>query len=394
MKFKKSFTQQEPISTSAIEKAIQVLESGRLHRYNTTEGELSEVDLLEQEFAAYLEVPYCLACASGGYALHIALKSLGVTDEDKVLCNSYTLAPVPGAITNAGANIVLVETSEDYLIDIDDLHRHAKTSQAKFFILSHMRGHIADMDKIMDICDENNIYLIEDCAHTMGATWKGVKSGSFGAIGCFSTQTYKHINSGEGGFLTTKDELVMAKAVLYSGSYMHYGKHAAAPSMETFDKIRTSTPNFSGRMDNLRASILRPQLAELDEKCDRWNRRYKILSKGLNSIDGVWLPQRPKEEVFIGSSIQFSLLNFDDDRIRQFLKESKEAGIVINWFGDAEPKNYTSRYDSWKYIDALPELPKTKKVLSTMCDMRIPLTFTEEDCGDICDMIAKLVARN
>ena len=63
-----------------------------------------------------------------------------------------------------------------------------------------MRGHIADMDAIVALCKERDITLIEDCAHTMGARWKGVRSGNFGSLACFSAQTYKHVNSGEGGF--------------------------------------------------------------------------------------------------------------------------------------------------------------------------------------------------
>ena len=128
-------------------------------------------------------------------------------------------------------------------------------------MLSHMRGHIADMDAIGAICDEFGITLIEDCAHTMGARWKGVRSGNFGKVAAFSAQTYKHINSGEGGLLTTDDPEIAARAIIMSGSYMLYGSHGAAPDEEVFRKIRLETPNYSGRMDNLRATLLRGQLA-------------------------------------------------------------------------------------------------------------------------------------
>ena len=83
--FEKSFTQQEPIPEAAIAKAVEVMRSGKLHRYNTAPGEHSEAALLEQEFAASLGVDYCLACASGGYAIHIALKACGMQPGDTVL---------------------------------------------------------------------------------------------------------------------------------------------------------------------------------------------------------------------------------------------------------------------------------------------------------------------
>jgi dTDP-4-amino-4,6-dideoxygalactose transaminase len=388
--FTKSFTQQEPISEAGIEQAIAVMRSGRLHRYNSAAGEPTETELLEKEFADYLGSQYCLACASGGYALHIAMRALGVKPGDHILCNAFTLAPVPGAINNAGAVPVLVETTEDFTIDLDDLERKAATGESHFLLLSHMRGHLVDMDRLMAICDRHNIVVIEDCAHTMGATWKGRKSGTFGQVACFSSQTYKHINSGEGGFLTTDIDAVMARAIIYSGSYMLYERHLAAPPKEAFATVSFETPNYSGRMDNLRAAILRPQIHTLDEQCQRWNRLYHVTAEGLGTIDGIRLPTRPPEEFYVGSSIQFSLTQQDPSTIARFIKRCGEQGVPLKWFGDAEPKGYTSRYDSWKYLGEMPVLPETKRVLANMCDMRLPLTFNEEDCRTIVEVIREV----
>lgn len=389
--FTKSFTQQETIPEVGIAAAIEVMRSGRLHRYNTIGNEKSETDLLELEFAAYQGVPYCLACSSCGYALHVAMRAAGVQAGDKVLCNAYTLAPVPGAIHNSGAVPVLVDVAEDYAIDLDDLEAKAASSGAKFFMMSHMRGHLADMDRVMAICAQYDLFLIEDCAHTMGASWKGKKSGTFGDIACFSAQTYKHINSGEGGFLTTRHAEVIAKAIMYSGSYMLYDRHCAAPSKEVFDQIRYETPNYSGRMDNLRAAILRPQVADLDTQCKRWNQRYRLVDKSLRSCCDISIPVRRTEEEFVGSSIQFSLPLFTAAQLSNVVKLCGERGVGLKWFGDSVPKDYTSRYDSWKYIDKMPQLPKTEKILSTLLDMRIPLTFSEEDCVSVAEIIIEVV---
>ena len=389
--FEKSFTQQEAIPEDGIEAAVAVMRSGRLHRYNTLPGEKSEIDFLEMEFADYLGVPYCLACSSGGYALHIAMRAAGVLSGDKVLCNAFTLAPVPGSIHNSGAVPVLVDVADDYCIDLGDLAAKAEASGARFLMLSHMRGHIADMDQIMEICDRYDLFLIEDCAHTMGASWNGKKSGTFGDIACFSAQTYKHINSGEGGFLTSRHSEVMARAIVHSGSYMLFGQHCAAPSKEAFDQIRFDTPNYSGRMDNLRAAILRPQIAGLDAQCERWNRRYRILEKQLNRCSAIRIPARPEVESYVGSSIQFSLPGFNADQILDVIKRCEECNVVLKWFGDADPKDYTSRYDSWRYIEAMPQLPNTELILSTLLDMRIPLTFSEADCEQIAAIIDEAV---
>ena len=133
-------------------------------------------------------------------------------------------SPVPGAIHNVGAKPVLVDIDVNYHVDLDDLAAKAKASNAKYLLLSHMRGHIADMDKVVALCAEHDISLIEDCAHTMGAKWRGIRSGNFGKVAAFSTQTYKHMNSGEGEFLTTNDPEIAARAVVSSGSYMLYGR--------------------------------------------------------------------------------------------------------------------------------------------------------------------------
>ncbi|MGB1426474.1 MAG: DegT/DnrJ/EryC1/StrS family aminotransferase, partial [Paracoccaceae bacterium] len=112
-RFSGQFTQQEPIPEDAVDAAVAVLRTGRLHRYNVAEGELGEVALLEQEFAASVGARYCLAVASGGYALATALRALQVGPGDPVLTNAFTLAPVPGSIAAVGARPVFVGVTED-----------------------------------------------------------------------------------------------------------------------------------------------------------------------------------------------------------------------------------------------------------------------------------------
>ncbi|MFK7730920.1 MAG: DegT/DnrJ/EryC1/StrS family aminotransferase [Pseudomonadales bacterium] len=379
-RFDKSFTQQEAIPDEGIAAAIEVMQSGRLHRYNTIDDQPSETDWLEIEFSEYLGVSYALACASGGYAIQVALRSAGVKSGDHVFCNAYTLAPVPGAIHNLGAIPVFIETTDQYTIDCDHLEQEARRGRAQYLLLSHMRGHLVDMDRLMAICVAHNITLIEDCAHTMGASWDGKKSGTWGKVSCFSCQTYKHINSGEGGFLVSNDEQLMARAVIYSGSYMLYGKHKAAPSAAAFDTVKYTTPNFSGRMDNLRAAILRPQLRQLEQQCARWNELYDALERELRDESEIYLPRRPLKESFVGSSLQFSLPRFEAKEIEVLVANCSARGVELKWFGRDEPQGYTSRMDSWRYLEDLPDLPNTQRVLAHMLDIRLPLTFDESDC--------------
>ena len=149
--FNKPFTQQEAIPEDGIARAVEIMRSGRLHRYNLVAGEANEASLLEQEYATWQEVDYCIAVTSGGYAIQLAMRVCGVKPSDKVLANAYTLAPVPGAIHNVGGVPVLVDIDDNYHIDLDDLDAKAASSGAKYLLLSHMRGHIADMDRVTEI---------------------------------------------------------------------------------------------------------------------------------------------------------------------------------------------------------------------------------------------------
>ena len=382
--FTGNFTQQEPIPEDGIAAAMEVLQSGRLHRYNLGPDELGEVGLLEQEFAAYTGARYALAVASGGYAMATALRALGIGPGDRVLTNAFTLAPVPGAIASVNAVPVFVGVTEDLTIDLDDLA--AKAGEARVLMLSHMRGHLCDMDRLMEICDAAGITVIEDCAHTMGAAWNGRPSGRFGKVGCYSTQTYKHMNSGEGGFLITDDDEVMARAILLSGSYMLYGRHGTVPPAEIFDRIKYDTPNVSGRMDHLRAAILRPQLRRLDRQCAAWNERYRVLEDGLRETPGLRVVERPEAERFVGSSIQVLLLDWAAERVEEVVARCARRGVELKWFGGAEPAGFTSRYDSWRYAPSAP-LPASDRILRGILDMRLPLTFSLEDCA----LIARII---
>ena len=385
-RFSGSFTQQEPIPEEGIAAAVAVMRHGRLHRYNTAQGEVAETVLLEQEFASLTGARYCLAVASGGYALGCALRALGVQAGEAVLTNAFTLAPVPGAIAAMGARPVFVEITDNLVLDLTDLAAKAKSSGARVLMLSHMRGHVCDMGALMALCDGLGLRVIEDCAHTMGATWDGVPSGRHGVVGCYSMQTYKHINSGEGGLLISDDAEVMARAVLLSGSYMLYGKHAAAPGPEAYEAVRMVTPNVSGRMDNLRSAILRPQLRLLADRVARWEARYRVLEAGLAGVPGLALTHRPDQERFVGSSFQFLLPGWSQARIGLFLTRTLDRGVELKWFGADQPVAFTSRYQHWGYAEP-QDLPQTDRILAGLIDMRVPLTFSLEDCA----LVARII---
>ena len=380
-----------PIPESAIEEAVTLMRTGRLHRYGEYQGSEPHAALFEQEYAAYMGSRYAIAVNSGGCAIFLGLKVSGIEPGDKVLVNAFNLAPVPGAIHHAGADAVLVEVDADYRISFEDLERKAVDTGAKALLLTHMRGHIADMEKLVAICERLDLVLIEDCAHTMGAKWDGILTGRFGAVGCFSTQTFKHINSGEGGILVTDDEDIAAKAILYSGSYMLYAQHRSAPNPEVFDRWKPIIPNFSMRMSNLVACILRPQLEQMTQRGKQWNNLYQALETRLNKITGIQVPAREIKEEFVASSIQFHVTGLSAQELEDFVDRCTARGVAIKWFGRDRAMGYTSQYHHWEYLRP-QNLPDTQDMLSTTCDMRIPLALTDHHCDVIAEIISQELA--
>lgn len=389
-RFTGSFTQQLPIPEDGIAAAIAVMQSGRLHRYNMAPGEECEAMALEREYAAWQGARFCLAVASGGQAMQIALRAAGVGAGDPVLTNGFTLAPVPGSIASVGARPVLVETTGDLVIDLGDLEAKARQSGARHLLLSHMRGHLCDMEALMRLSADLGLTVIEDCAHTMGASWNGRRSGNFGLAGCFSTQTYKHLNSGEGGLLISDDAAFMARATMLSGSYMLYERHGAGPDAETFAGIRLQTPNMSARMDNLRAAILRPQLRGIEGAIRAWNARHDLVAERLAANAFIRMPERPAAEDYVGSSIQFTIPGIAAHDAQDLLGRLADVGVEVKWFGAAAPAGFTSDHHSWQYF-AAQDLPRTDAVLSGLFDMRLPLTFSLDDCALIADHITDAV---
>ena len=375
------------IPEQGIKRANEIMVTGKLHRYGEDRSGVPEATALEQDYATYVGTKYCAALNSCGAAMFVALKCAGVNHDDKVLMNAFTLAPVPGAVEHAGAQPVFVEINENYEIDLADLDKKAEITGARVLLLSHMRGHICDMGKLMEICNRRGLQVIEDCAHTMGAKWGEKFTGTFGVIGCFSLQSYKHANAGEGGLLVTDDPDIAAKAILYSGSYMLYAQHTARPDISYFEKYRGVIPNFSMRMSNLTAAISRPQIGLLAERAKTWNERYNLLAAGLGKIQNIRLPHRVPQEQYVMSSIQFTVKGLSAAQMESFLNSCASRGVFVKWFGRKEPLGFTSLYTQWEYTKERQVLPQTERVLSEVCDMRIPLVLPLESCETIVAVI-------
>lgn len=361
----------EPIPDAARAAIDDLLRSGDLFRYTAPEG--APVALLEAEFAALLGSRYALAVSSCSAALFLCLKALDLPAGAKVLIPAFTFAAVPSAVVHAECVPVLVEVDDSLRIDMDDFR--AKLPGAGAVLISHMRGHTSDMDAIMAACDAADVPVIEDAAHSLGTLWNGRKVGTIGKAGCFSFQSYKMINAGEGGILVTDDPELAARAVIMSGAYeQNWKKHPGLQN--SFGHWQNKLPLYNMRMQNLSAVVIRPQLDLLDERVEKGLTNHDRLAEILGDEPMFAVPPALGAERRAPDSIQFRLAGeWSDDQARAFLGECKRRGLGVSIFGLSEGN--ARAFWNWEFLGPAPDLPKTRAMLMRTADLRLPVRLTE-----------------
>ncbi|WP_434613533.1 DegT/DnrJ/EryC1/StrS family aminotransferase [Tabrizicola sp. M-4] len=363
----------EPIPEAARAEIDRLLSSGDLFRYTAPED--APVALLEEEFAALLGSRYALAVSSCSAALFLSLKALDLPRGAKVLIPAFTFAAVPSSIVHADCVPVLVEVGANYRVDMADFE--AKLADAQAVMISHMRGHTSDMDAIMGLCDARGIPVIEDAAHSLGTTWNGRNIGTIGKIGCFSFQSYKLVNAGEGGIMVTDDPELAARAIIMSGAYEeNWKKHPGLSNSCAHWQNRL--PLYNLRMQNLSAAVIRPQLPEVARRVTKGRANHDWVAERLNASGLLTVPPALPQENRAPDSIQFNLTgDWSDDEARAFQKAAKARGVSVQVFGLSEGN--ARAYWNWQFLGPMPELPRTRAMLMRACDVRLPARLTEAE---------------
>lgn len=365
----------DPIPEEAHERVRTVLASTRLFRYGGNSVEENEASLLEKEMAAYTGAKYALAVNSCSSALHLALISHGIQPGDKVLMSAFTFIAVPSAIMHAHAIPVLVECDQNCHLDTDDLKRKI-SPETKALVLSHMRGHVSDLDTIKEICETHNILLIEDAAHSLGVKWGDQMTGSIGDAGCYSFQSNKIINAGEGGMLVTNNEEVAVKAVLYSGAFEDaWKKHFFESPL--FEQYREHIPAYNFRLNNLAAAIIRPQIHTISQKRQRYQDNHHKIREALSHSPHIVFPKRLSKENPAPNTLQFQLPNLTEAERRAFSANLRARGFKNAIFG-LDPEN-ARVFWNWKFLQQEWNLPQTTQLLKTTCDLKTPYYWGESE---------------
>jgi len=375
----------EAIPEAARSEIDRLLQSGDLFRYTAPED--APVTLLEREFADFMGVKYALCVSSCSAALFLSLKALGLPRDAKVLIPAFTFAAVPSAVVHAECIPVLCEVGDNYRVNMEDFEEKLNAGDIQAVIISHMRGHTSDMDAIMALCDAKGIPVVEDAAHSLGTTWNGEKIGTIGKIGCFSFQSYKLVNAGEGGVMVTNDPDIVAQAVIMSGAYEHNWRKHKGPSgdnttelEDAFARWQNKLPLYNLRMSNLSAAVIRPQLPEVARRVRDGRANHDYVAAKLNASQWIMVPEKLAPEERAPDSIQFNLLGMSYEQIGAFQDRAADRGVKVQVFGRSTDN--ARAFWNWQFIPGgTPELPRTREMLARACDTRLParLNRTELD---------------
>jgi dTDP-4-amino-4,6-dideoxygalactose transaminase len=252
----------------------KVLKSGQLTNASLAGGEM--VRAFEGRLKEFMGVKEVVAASSGTAALQIALMVLGIGPGDEVLIPSFTFVATANAVLSVGARPVFVDIDEYYTMDPEDMRKKV-SKRAKAIIPVHLYGHTADMERIVELANENSLYVIEDAAQALGSLYHGRMVGGWGHIGCLSFHPSKVITTGEGGALTFKDPELAERARMVRNHGMVKGYDSRIMGL-----------NF--RMSEIHAAIGLAQMDRLRTFLGRRRENADFLRERLEDLKGISLP--------------------------------------------------------------------------------------------------------
>ena len=251
-----------PLREEFLEALANVLDSGRF-----LFG--PDVKQLEEECARWSNTRFGIGCASGSDAILLSLMAMGLREGDEVICPSFTFFATASAVSRLGGVPVFVDIDRNtFNIDPAKL-REAITEKTKAVIPVHLFGQCADMDSIMEICDEYGLVVIEDAAQAIGANINGRPAGAWGHFGCISFYPTKNLGGmGDGGMIVTNDEDLQDRVRLYSG-------HGMRPRY--YHKVI----GINSRLDSMQAAVLNVKIQYLDDAVSGRQKNAQLYTKLL-----------------------------------------------------------------------------------------------------------------
>ena len=354
---------------------------------------------LEAKMCSMYGSKYAVASSSGTAGVHCAVAALDIGPGHEVLVPSVTDMGSLIGILYQGAIPVFVDVDMDtFNIDIDDFERKI-SKRTKAVMVVHYMGNPCEMDKILRIARENDIFVIEDCAQSPHARYDGKLVGTMGDIGCFSINDFKIISSGEGGLCITNDAMIASKMRLYSDKA--YDRESKPVKFSEF-----LAPNY--RISELCSAVAVAQLEKLDRLTARRNSIAQTINQAVESIKGIY-PMQVKKGSFC--SYWFYLFRLEEYTFGvsrdSFVDALNAEGIPCSGSHTPVP---VYEYGVFKNLNAFPgskypfvskdlennysydnpECPNTQKLLDKTVKIVINEFYSDEDIQDICKAIHKI----
>jgi len=353
-----------------------------------------------KKFADMYNVKYCVATSSGSASVHVALGAVGVGPGDEVITAPITdMGSVIGILYQNA--IPVFADLDPHTYNMDPKSIEAKiTDRTKAIVVVHLGGNAAEIDEICRIAKEHNIYVIEDCAQSYCCKYKGKYAGTFGDIGCFSLNDFKHISAGDGGMIVTDNEELYYKALMFAD------KNFNRLGPEVVKNVPYLAPNY--RINELTSAVALAQLDKVEDICAKRNAYGNKLNAALQNIKGLY-----PHKVLDGCDCSwwFYMLRINEEEIgttrKEFCKALSAEGIICY---EGYIPSCVYQYDMFKNKTFYPgttecpadgtygrnieyktgDCPVAEEILATCLKLAINEFHTEQDLEDTITAINKV----
>lgn len=382
------------LGVEELENLREVIESGMLNR---SAGKF--VPRVEEKWARHLGMKYCITSTSGTAAIHVAMGAINPDPGDEIITGPITDMGTVIPILCQNAIPVFADLRRDNLgLDAEDVRRRI-TPRTRAIIPVHLCGNATDMDPIMEIAKEHDLYVIEDCSQAYGTLYKGRHVGTIGHIGTFSLQQSKHITTGDGGMTVTNDEALGERAQLFANKgWPNYGHSDRDYVMF----------GMNYRMTELQAAVLDAQIDKVDWVSGQRHAVGEKICRAVADLPGLEIPQVSEggrhTYWFCPLLVNQDELGVSTDKIAaaissegipcgahyigkpifmyDLLRQKRVYGNSNYPFCLQEP-GHEVRYEAG-------ECPNTEKILADMLQLSINEKYTEEDADNIIEVIQKV----
>jgi dTDP-4-amino-4,6-dideoxygalactose transaminase len=335
----------------------------------------------EAAFSAFLGNDVkCLAVSNGTAALHMALLACGVGPGDEVITPALTFIADQNVTSFAGAANVLADITsmEDWSMDPREIEKRI-TAKTKAVLIVHYAGYACDLDKIVDICTRHNLYLIEDCAHTPGADYKGQPLGTFGDVSAFSFFSNKNLSVGEGGMVAAKN------SDIYNNLKNLRSHGMTVPSFDRYKGRVVSydieSPGLNYRIDEIRSALGLVQLKKLDAANQERKELVNHYFIRLDEIPEITIPYRHFSRGVPNYHIMPILLAEKINRDR-LIESMKQDGVQTSI-------HYPAIQQFSAYKNKVNATPLAEYVCAHELTLPLYPTMTFEEVDIVCDALRK-----